>query len=85
MKEKRSVIKNLVPIPTSFVDQLKKAEETGVGYQVVKVKLKDGRFFDQVAASDGHIIEVRGFRDIPFAPDDVQSVIVNKCLAVVVR
>ena len=54
-----------------------RAEETGIGYQVVGVKLKDGRHFDQVAISDGCIVEVRGHRNIPFAPEDVASLAVN--------
>jgi len=70
-------MKNVVPIPSSFVDQLKRASETGIGYQVVSVGLKDGRHFDQVATSEGCIIEVRGFKEIPFSPEDVASVSVN--------
>lgn len=70
-------MKCLVPIPSRFVDQLKRAGETGIGYQVVSVMLKDGRSFDQVATSEGCIIEVWGFKEIPFAPDDVASVSVN--------
>jgi hypothetical protein len=70
-------MKRLVPIPSGFVDELKRAKETGIGYQVVSVQLKDGRSFDQVATSEGCIIEVRGYEEIPFAPDDVASVSVN--------
>jgi len=29
-----------------------------MGYQVIAVELKDGRYFDQVVASEGCIIEV---------------------------
>jgi hypothetical protein len=32
-------MKRLVPIPSRFVDHLKRAEETGIGYQVVLVEL----------------------------------------------
>ena len=32
---------------------------------------------DQVLASEGCIIEVRGYKEIPFGPDDVTSVKVN--------
>jgi hypothetical protein len=70
-------MRRLVPIPTRLIDHLRLAEETGIGYQVVSVELKDGRFFDQVATSEGCIIEVRGYKEIPFAPDDVASVRVN--------
>ena len=71
------IARQLVPIPPRFVDQLKQAEETGIGYQVVGIKLKDGRSFDQVAVSDGCIIEVRGHQNIPFASEDVASLAVN--------
>jgi hypothetical protein len=70
-------MKCLVPIPNRFIDQLKRAEETGIGYQVVSVVLKDGRSFEQVATSEGCVIEVRGHQEIPFAPDDVESVSIN--------
>jgi hypothetical protein len=53
---------------------MKRAKETGIGYKVVSVELKDGRSFDQVATSEGCIIEVRGYKEIPFASDDVISV-----------
>jgi len=67
----------LVPMASKFVEQLRQAKETGIGYQVVSVELKDGRSFEQVTTSEGCIIEVRGYKEIPFAPDDVASVSVN--------
>lgn len=73
----RSVMKRLVPIPSGLADHLKHAGETGIGYQVVSVELRDGRSYDQVVTSEGCIIEVRGFKEIPFAADEVASVNVN--------
>jgi hypothetical protein len=70
-------MKCLVPIPKEFAESLKKANETGIGYQVVSVELVDGRRFEQVLASEGCIIEVRGHREIPFGSNDVASVRVN--------
>lgn len=70
-------MKCLVPIPSGCVDHLRGAEETGIGYHVVSVELKDGRSFDQVVVSEGFIIEVRGYKEIPFVPEDVESVSVN--------
>ena len=70
-------MKCLVPIPSGCVDHLKRTKETGIGYHVVSVELNDGRFFEQVVVSEGFIIEVRGYREIPFASDDVASVSVN--------
>jgi hypothetical protein len=70
-------MKRLVPIPSESVDQLRREKETGIGYQVVSVSLKDGRYFDQVVTSEGCVIQVRGHEGVPFAPDEVASVSVN--------
>jgi len=70
-------MKCLYPIPQACLDGLKRSGETGIGYQIVSVELKDGRRFEQVVASEGCIIEVRGYEEIPFAPEQVASVIVN--------
>lgn len=70
-------MKSLVPIPSGFLDLLKQTGETGIGYQVISVQLRDGTTFDQVVASEGCIIEVRGYKEIPFTPGDVTAVSVN--------
>ena len=70
-------MKCLYPVPRACLDHLKQGGETGIGYQVIAVELKDGRRFDQVVASEGCIIEVRGYEQIPFAPEEVASVSVN--------
>jgi hypothetical protein len=71
-------MKCLVPIPNELAGSLKKAKETGIGYQVVSVELIDGRRFEQVLTSEGCVIEVRGHREIPFGPKDVASVRVTQ-------
>ena len=70
-------MKRLCAIPSESLDHLRQNKETGIGYQIVSVELKDGRRFDQVIASEGCIIQVRGYDDIPFAPHEVASVAVN--------
>jgi hypothetical protein len=70
-------MKCIFPIPAGCLDHLRQARETGIGYKVVSVKLKDGRRFEQVVVSECCIIEVRGYEEIPFAPDDVAFVSVN--------
>jgi hypothetical protein len=70
-------MKRLIQIPNGFVDPLKRDTETGVGYQVVSVELRDDRSFEQVSASEGCIIEVRSYMEIPFAADDIALVTVN--------
>ena len=64
-------------IPAGLVHCLKEVGETGIGYQVVSVQLRDGRTFDQVVTSEYCIIEVRGYKEIPFAAEDIASLSVN--------
>jgi hypothetical protein len=70
-------MRRLVPLPPETVGSLKVEKETGPGYQVVAVELKDGRHFDQVIASEGCIIAVRGHLEVPFQFDEVAAVSVN--------
>ncbi len=67
-------MKRLVQIPPETAKDLKNATQTGPGYQIVSVELVDGRTFDPAVVSEGHVIQVRGFREVPFAPEDVASV-----------
>jgi len=60
------MMKYLVPISPENVNTLKQESETGPGYHVVSVELKDGRYFEQVVVSEGCVIEVRGHAEIPF-------------------
>ncbi|HET9993808.1 MAG TPA: hypothetical protein VFQ18_00255 [Candidatus Acidoferrum sp.] len=70
-------MKCLFPIPEACLHHLKSAAETGIGYQMVSVELKDGRCFDQVVVSECCIIQVRGYAEIPFAPHEVATVSIN--------
>ena len=70
-------MRSLVQIPKECVAGKDLGQETGLGYHVVSVDLKDGTHFDQVVVSEGHIIEVRGYDEIPFTPESLASVNVN--------
>jgi hypothetical protein len=70
-------MKRLVAVPSESAENLKRDKETGIGYQVVSVTLKDGRSFEQAVASEGCIIEVRGYEDVPFSQGEVAFVTVN--------
>ena len=67
-------MKNLVPIPPESLKRLKKEDFKDFGYQFVSVKLKDGRVFAQAVASVGCLIQVKGFREIPFVETHIESV-----------
>ncbi len=70
-------MKRLTPIPHEHASILKNHKETGIGYHVVSVTLKNGKHFEQVVTSEGCVIQVRGHRDVPFAPEEVAAVDVN--------
>ena len=67
-------MKKLVPIPSESLKRLKKDDLKDFGYQFVSVKLKDGRVFGQALVSEGCLIQVKGFREIPFVETDIESV-----------
>ena len=67
-------MKKLVPIPPESLNRLKKDDLKGFGYQFVSIKLKDGKVFLQAVASEGCVIQVKGFREIPFVETDIESV-----------
>ncbi len=66
------MVKRLTPIPDT-AKNIKKDDQF-LGYQFVSVKLKDGRFFEQAVQSEGFIIALKGQRDVPFLPDEIESV-----------
>jgi len=48
--------------------------ETGMGYQVVTVRLKDGRQFVGVTVVGGIISRVAGAESVPFAEEDIDGI-----------
>jgi hypothetical protein len=67
-------MRRTVPLPIEWLDYLKRQPETGMGYQVVSLTLKDGRHFDHVLIADGQITQIRDWEEIPFtAQDEIKS------------
>jgi hypothetical protein len=57
-----------------WTKRIRDLEETGMGYVVASVTLKDGRRFDQVVIDSGWLAGVRGLPDIPFRESDVAAI-----------
>jgi hypothetical protein len=56
-------------LPKTIADELAEQGETGMGFQVVSVRLADGRTFDRVAVIQCELVaEVYGYDSIPFDP-----------------
>jgi hypothetical protein len=67
----------MIALSQKLAEKLHAQPETGMGYQVITVFLKDGRRFDQVAVVEGFITEIRGRKDVPFAESDIADIIVT--------
>jgi hypothetical protein len=48
--------------------------ESGMGYTVVRVTLRDGRVFPQAVIDSGYLTRVRGSSSVPFAEDDIGDI-----------
>ena len=48
--------------------------ETGMGYQIATVLLRDGTLIDRVMIVGGIVTEVAGNKDIPFAEDELVEI-----------
>ena len=60
-----------------FAEFFKHQPETGMGYWVVTVVLKDGRRYDQAVVNSGCVTTVKNYRDVPFTEDQIDHFIVT--------
>lgn len=57
-----------------WVETVQNLRETGMGYTVASVTLKDGRKFDQVIIDSGRLARVRGLPDVPIRESDIAAI-----------
>lgn len=67
----------MIELSVKWLAELVHKPETGMGYQVVTVILKDGRRFNQVAVVEGRITQIRGLADIPFSEEQIAEIILT--------
>nr|BAJ07073.1 hypothetical protein [uncultured bacterium] len=67
-------MKNYHLLPTKWIDYLSSKPETGMGYHVATIKLKDGRIFDRVVINGGYVTKIWGLSEIPFETDEIVDV-----------
>ena len=58
----------------NWADTVRGLGETGMGYTVVRVTLRDGRKFEQVLIDSGYLSRVRGVADVPFSETDIAKI-----------
>ncbi len=67
----------MIKLTTEWINQLTIKPETGMGYQIVSIVLRDGTRYDQVVVDAGYITQIKGFAGIPFSEEDIQEIIVT--------
>ena len=67
----------MLELSNKWAPVLASQRETGMGYQVVTIRLKDGRQFAGVTVVGGVVNRVEGAQSIPFAEDDIEDIVVT--------
>jgi hypothetical protein len=67
----------MLPLSGKWASKLAAEPETGMGYQIASIVLKDGKRFDWVVVVDGNVTRVRGVEGIPFSEDQIEQIIVT--------
>ncbi|MFZ0930977.1 MAG: hypothetical protein WAN11_20395 [Syntrophobacteraceae bacterium] len=67
----------MITLSAKWAPGLTSKPETGMGYQVVSVVLKDGRRYEQVVVIGGQITQIRGIKVIPFVEDEIAQIVVT--------
>jgi len=62
-------------LPDDYIAKVASMEEFANGATQITVRLRDGREIPKVLISNStYIVAVRGFKDLPFLPDDIADV-----------
>lgn len=72
--ESKKGLLTMIKLSEKLAIDLAAMPETGMGYHVVNVELKDGRKFEQVIIIEGLISEIRGLKEIPFTEDQIDKI-----------
>jgi hypothetical protein len=68
----------MIALSSKWGDFLREQPETGMGYWVVSVILRNGRRFDRAVIIDsGHLTQIFGLADIPFEESDIAELVVT--------
>ena len=68
----------MITLSAKWARYLIRKPETGMGYQVASVYLKDGRRFDRVMIVGGTIAQIDDDPSIPFAESDIERIVINE-------
>ena len=67
----------MITLSTSWAQELVSQPETGMGYQIASIYLKNGQRYDQVMAVEGRITSIKDDHNIPFTEADIERIVVT--------
>jgi hypothetical protein len=67
----------MIVLSSKWAEVLASQPETGMGYQVARVRTRDGRTFARVVIIGGIISSVQDCRDVPFSEEDIDEIVVT--------
>ena len=70
----RTPYERMLRLTGRWARQIVALPETGMGYTVATVTLRDGRQFEQAVIGSGFITQIRGHDSIPFREDEIASI-----------
>lgn len=67
----------MIPLSDRWLKKLTDQPETGMGYQVVSIILKDGQRYGRVVIDSGFVAKIKGMHEIPFKEEDIHQIFVT--------
>lgn len=67
----------MLALSSKWARELAGKPETGMGYQVVSVILKDGRRFDRALVVGGYITKIKDIEGVPFTDEQIDTIVVT--------
>jgi hypothetical protein len=72
-----SRLDEMLRLSDRWVQHVQAQGETGMGYHIVSVVLKDGRRFDQGVVVLPYLGGIRGYDKVPFREDEIEQIVVT--------
>ena len=66
--------RDTLELSDKWIQYLISQGETGMGYQVCTILLKDGREYRQTVIDSGFITKIKDIEGIPFSEDDIAEI-----------
>ena len=67
----------MLKLSSKCIPVLRRMRESGMGYWVVTIVLKDGRKYPETVIDSGYVTLTRALKEIPFHDEDIEEIILT--------